>query len=156
VLILFGVLLWRGCSIALRARDRFGTYLAFGITALLGFQAVINMGVVVGVLPTKGITLPFVSYGGTSLVACFFMVGILLSIARARPLEATAPETGWRRQPVRKTDRLARGSRAPRGAMVESSGGWRVATSQATVGPFALPQRPRSVRRIRGGERCGF
>jgi cell division protein FtsW len=67
--------------ISLKARDLFGTYLGLGITSLIGIEAVINMGVVMGLLPTKGSTLPFVSYGGTSLVIKLMCVGIMLNIA---------------------------------------------------------------------------
>ncbi|MFH2010545.1 MAG: putative lipid II flippase FtsW [bacterium] len=94
VLVLFALLLWRGAATAMLAEDRFGRYVAFGFTGLLGFQACMNMAVVVGVLPTKGITLPFVSYGGTSLVMCLFMVGVLLSISRGRA-EAAASRRSW-------------------------------------------------------------
>jgi cell division protein FtsW len=81
----FVLLVWRGCRAALRARDAFGTYLAFGITALFGVQAFFNMAVVMGLLPTKGLALPFVSYGGTSLVVSLFMAGILCNISAGRP-----------------------------------------------------------------------
>jgi cell division protein FtsW len=79
---LFGVILWRGMRIALRAPDLFGTYLAFGLTFCLFLQAVINIMVVAGLMPTKGLTLPFLSYGGTSLVASLVSVGILLNISQ--------------------------------------------------------------------------
>jgi cell division protein FtsW len=79
---LFGVILWRGMRIALRAPDLFGTYLAFGLTFCLFLQAVINIMVVAGLMPTKGLTLPFLSYGGTSLVASLVAVGILLNISQ--------------------------------------------------------------------------
>ena len=82
VMSLFGVVLWRGMRAALRAPDLFGTYLAFGLTFCLFLQVVINTGVVVGLLPTKGLTLPFLSYGGTSLVASMATIGVLLNISR--------------------------------------------------------------------------
>jgi cell division protein FtsW len=68
VLATFGILVWRGIRAAMRARDPYGCYLAFGITSLFGLQAVVNMCVVLGLLPTKGLPLPFVSYGGSALV----------------------------------------------------------------------------------------
>ena len=71
-----------GCTIAMRARSGFGRLVAFGVTTWIGVQALINIGVTVGTLPTKGITLPFVSYGGSSLLMSLFGVGILLSVAR--------------------------------------------------------------------------
>jgi cell division protein FtsW len=122
VLVLFGLLLWRGTRAALGAPDRFGRYLATGITSVLGFQACMNMAVVVGAMPTKGITLPFVSYGGTSLVISLFMIGVLLSISRGhRPTEA---RRSWGlRDHTQDTPRL-RG--APASTMRISSGGvWR-------------------------------
>jgi len=82
VVALFGVILWRGMRIALRAPDLFGTYLAFGLTFCLFLQAVINIMVVAGLMPTKGLTLPFLSYGGTSLVVSLAAVGILLNISQ--------------------------------------------------------------------------
>ncbi len=79
--LLFALILWRGVGIARRAPDLFGTYLAAGITAALGLQVVINMGVALALLPTKGLTLPFLSYGGTSLVLNMAAVGVLMNIA---------------------------------------------------------------------------
>ena len=73
-----------GTRIALRTRTQFGRLVAFGITAWIGVQALINIGVTVGTLPTKGITLPFVSYGGSSLMMCMLAVGVLVSVARDR------------------------------------------------------------------------
>lgn len=82
VITLFGLLVSRGIATAVNARDDFGRFLAFGITLLLGLQAVINMLVAVALIPTKGLTLPFVSYGGSSMLVCCFSVGILMSISR--------------------------------------------------------------------------
>ena len=79
---LFLLLAWRGIRIAMRAPDTFGGLLALGITAWLGFQAFINIGVVVNLLPLTGMPLPFLSDGGTSLVVALAAVGILLSISR--------------------------------------------------------------------------
>jgi cell division protein FtsW len=127
VIILFGLLLWRGARTALRASDPFGRYLATGITGVIGFQACMNMAVVVGAMPTKGITLPFVSYGGTSLVTSLFMVGLLLSISRgSRP---TQGRRSWGlRDQTQDTPRL-RG--APTSPMRISSGGvWRAFKGQ--------------------------
>jgi cell division protein FtsW len=78
----FGLLLWCGTRIASRAPDRFGQLLAFGATFLLVSQAAINVGVVTGCLPAKGIALPFISYGGTSLIASCVTVGVLASVGR--------------------------------------------------------------------------
>jgi cell division protein FtsW len=85
VLGLFVVILWRGVRAALRARDTFGTYLAVGLTTIFALQALVNTGVVLGALPAKGLTLPFVSYGGTSLIVSMFFAGVLLNISRRAP-----------------------------------------------------------------------
>jgi cell division protein FtsW len=71
----------RGIRVSLGAPDEFGTFLGMGITSLISLQAIINMAVVLGLLPTKGLTLPLVSYGGTSLVVSLVSVGILLNIS---------------------------------------------------------------------------
>ena len=81
VLALFGVVLWRGMRAAFNAPDAFGAYLALGLTSLLGIQAIGNMLVAMGMLPTKGLTLPFLSYGGTSLVLSLSAAGVLLAIS---------------------------------------------------------------------------
>lgn len=81
IVIIFSLVVWRGFAIAFNAKDLFGTHLATGITLLLGIQAFINMGVAVGILPTKGLTLPFISLGGSSLVVSMACMGILLNIS---------------------------------------------------------------------------
>ena len=81
IILLFAVLIVRGIKIALDASDLYSSYLALGITILLGLQVVINMGVVMGLLPTKGLTLPFLSYGGSSLLVNLVGIGILMSIS---------------------------------------------------------------------------
>ncbi|MCF8032083.1 MAG: putative lipid II flippase FtsW [Desulfarculaceae bacterium] len=78
---LFLLLIVRGVKISLEARELFGTYLAMGATLIIGLQAFINAGVVMGLLPTKGLTMPFISYGGSSLLTNFSCVGLLLSVA---------------------------------------------------------------------------
>jgi cell division protein FtsW len=85
VLGLFGVLLWHGMVVAGRSPDLFARYLAAGITSMLLLQAVMNVAVVVGFLPTKGLPLPFVSYGGSSLVITLVSVGLLLGISARLP-----------------------------------------------------------------------
>lgn len=81
VLGLFGLLLWRGTRAAFKAPDRFGRYLALGLTSLLVVQALINIGVAIALLPTKGIPLPFISYGGSSLVVAMTLSGVLLNVS---------------------------------------------------------------------------
>jgi cell division protein FtsW len=87
VVLLFVVIVVCGITIALHAKDRFGLLAATGIVALIGWQAAVNMGVTTALLPNKGLPLPFVSYGGSNLVACLFGVGLLLNIYRQAKLE---------------------------------------------------------------------
>ena len=82
VILLFAVLIWRGVKIAMNAKDQFGMLVATGITAVIAFQSIINIGVVTNTIPNTGQPLPFVSYGGTSLLFLMGMVGILLNISR--------------------------------------------------------------------------
>jgi cell division protein FtsW len=82
VLLLFAVLAYRGLRVALRAPDNFGMLLATGITTILILQALLNMAVIVAAAPPTGVTLPFISYGGSSLVASLFGIGVLLNISR--------------------------------------------------------------------------
>ncbi len=89
LLLLFGFLIWKGLAIARRCSDDFGKLLAAGLTVLLGLQTVINLGVTTGLVPTKGITLPFISAGGSSLFFSLVAIGILLSISRCAPEEET-------------------------------------------------------------------
>lgn len=81
VVALFALLAWRGLKAAYAAPDAFGAFLAIGLTSLLCFESLVNAGMAMGMLPTKGLALPFLSYGGTSLVATMMAVGILLSIS---------------------------------------------------------------------------
>jgi cell division protein FtsW len=78
---MFFLLVWRSIRVALGAEDTFGRFLAFGIAVLLGIEAFVNMAVVTGLLPTKGLALPFISYGGSSLIISLFAVGIVLNIS---------------------------------------------------------------------------
>lgn len=111
---LFALLVWRGMWVAERAQDRFGTYLAAGLSALFGLQALVNMAVVLEMIPAKGITLPFLSYGGSSLLVSLGSMGLLLSISRR-------PEA-WRWSDQRSAPRgpapergTKKDARAPRG-----------------------------------------
>ncbi len=81
VIVLFLFLVVRGLQLALRIREPFASELAYGLTVMIGVQALMNIAVVMGLIPTKGLTLPLVSYGGSSLVATMAAVGILLSLA---------------------------------------------------------------------------
>ena len=84
LLSLFAILLWRGLRIAAIASDHFGSLLAAGIVSMLVFQAFVNIGMTIGIMPITGIPLPFVSYGGSSLISSFLAVGLLLNIHMRR------------------------------------------------------------------------
>jgi cell division protein FtsW len=81
---LYVVFVWRGLRAAYNAADAFGCYLALGVTTLVAVQALVNLGVVTVLLPTKGLTLPFVSYGGSSLLTLLAASGLLLSVSASR------------------------------------------------------------------------
>lgn len=87
VLILFFIVIWRGIIIAIKIEDTFGCFLATGITALIAIQALVNIAVVTSSIPTTGITLPFISFGGTSLLFYMSGMGILLNISRYAKLD---------------------------------------------------------------------
>jgi cell division protein FtsW len=87
VVFLFVVMIICGIMIALHAKDRFGLLAATGVVALIAWQAIVNIGVTTSLLPNKGLPLPFVSYGGSNLVACLFGIGLLLNIYRQGNLE---------------------------------------------------------------------
>lgn len=87
VLLLFLLLLWRGITIALRAPDSFGSLLAVGLTLLIVIQALVNISICLGMMPVTGITLPFISYGGTSLVVSMSAIGVLLNISKYADME---------------------------------------------------------------------
>lgn len=84
ILVLFAIILWQGLRIAKNADDPFGAFLATGLTVSILLQVCVNMGVTLGLLPTKGLTLPFLSYGGTSLLINMASIGILMNIAAGR------------------------------------------------------------------------
>ncbi len=90
VVILFLAFAYCGVRIAMRAEDRFGFYLAIGLTASITLQALMNIGVVTSSWPVTGVPLPFISYGGTSLVVTLFGVGLLASISRGRRKPASS------------------------------------------------------------------
>lgn len=79
-------LIWQGARIAKRCQDAFGYFLSCGIVSMLGMQAVVNIGVSIGALPTKGLPLPFISYGGSALVFNMLAIGLLLNISRIQDL----------------------------------------------------------------------
>jgi cell division protein FtsW len=82
VVVAFALIAWRGLVASLNAPDRFGSFLALGLTAMITFQALLNISVVLALMPTKGIPLPFVSAGGSSLLVCFLAVGVLLNVSQ--------------------------------------------------------------------------
>jgi cell division protein FtsW len=105
---LFGLLAYRGLRVASQAPDVFGRLLAVGVTCWITFQALINMSVVTGTIPFTGITLPFISVGGSSLTMCMIGIGIVLSVSRAANAEGVASHEARR---VRRRDRGTRLSR---------------------------------------------
>jgi cell division protein FtsW len=102
VLGLFATFLFAGYRAAWRARDAFGFYLACGVTTMIALQAVVNAGVVLGVLPTKGLPLPFVSFGGSTLVIDLAAAGMVMNVSRgeppAGPITAQRGRPGWWRR----------------------------------------------------------
>ncbi|QMT26228.1 stage V sporulation protein E [Bacillus velezensis] len=82
ILLLFSILLWRGVRISLGAPDLYGSFVAIGIISMIAIQVMINIGVVTGLIPVTGITLPFLSYGGSSLTLMLAAVGVLLNVSR--------------------------------------------------------------------------
>jgi cell division protein FtsW len=116
---LFVLLLWRGFRIAIEARDRLAMLVAGGITFWIGFEALVNMSVLLGLLPFAGNALPFFSYGGSSLVTTLCSVGFLLNASRRKPVEFHEPGNvstvgvGWRHR-RRRVSRLGRRARARR------------------------------------------
>ncbi len=87
ILILFGLLVWRGIMISLQSKDKFGRLLGVGLSAQVGLQVVLNLLVITDWMPNTGISLPFFSYGGTSLIMLLVQMGIVLSISRTATLE---------------------------------------------------------------------
>lgn len=90
VIMLFVALAWRGYSIAMKVPDLYMSYVATGLTTMLVLQAIINIAVVVGLMPVTGVTLPFISYGGSSLLFSMAAVGLLLNVSRHVPAMAPA------------------------------------------------------------------
>ena len=86
IIILFALLVWRGFGIAMRAEDKFGALLAVGLTVQVGLQAFLNIAVVTNTIPNTGISLPFFSYGGSSLIMLLAQMGVILSVSRGSKL----------------------------------------------------------------------
>jgi cell division protein FtsW len=97
---LYAIFVWRGVRAALNASEPFGCYAALGVTTLVGGQALLNLAVVFGLLPTKGITLPFVSYGGSSLLTLLAGAGVLLSVSAERGGFLRPPTSAVRVRPA--------------------------------------------------------
>ena len=87
IIILFCLLVWRGFTIAMKANDKFASLMAIGLTFQVGLQALLNIWVVTNTIPNTGISLPFFSYGGTSLLILLTEMGIVLSISRSSNLD---------------------------------------------------------------------
>lgn len=89
IIILFAMLVWRGITISLKAKDKFGMLLGIGLSVQVGIQVVLNIAVVTNTIPNTGISLPFFSYGGSSLVILLAEMGVILSISRTAAIEKT-------------------------------------------------------------------
>jgi cell division protein FtsW len=89
IIILFALLVWRGITISLKAKDKFGMLLGIGLSVQIGLQVILNIAVVTNTIPNTGIGLPFFSYGGSSLVVLLAQMGIVLSISRTSAIEKT-------------------------------------------------------------------
>ena len=116
VVFLFAAIVWRGLRIARRAPDAHGALIAVGVTVWLGLQAWINMAVVAGLVPVTGITLPFISYGGSSLLVSLLSVGIVLNVGRQGSLEKRVrgdAHPAGRRGHRRSYESAPRGERRP-------------------------------------------
>lgn len=87
IVLLFIVFIWRGLVTASKAKDKFGKLLATGVTAVIAIQAIINIAVVTGSMPVTGVPLPFISYGGSSLIFNLIAVGVLLNVSKHKPTE---------------------------------------------------------------------
>ena len=87
ILLLFALLVWRGMVISIRAKDKFGMLLGIGLTAQVGLQVILNIAVVTNTIPNTGISLPFFSYGGTSLMMLLAQMGVILSISKSSHIE---------------------------------------------------------------------
>lgn len=84
IIFLYALILWKGISIAKNATDNFGAFIAIGLTIAIGIEVFINMGVTLGIMPPKGLPLPFISYGGTSLLLSMASIGILMNIGSSK------------------------------------------------------------------------
>ena len=89
IVILFAMLVWRGITVSLKAKDKFGMLLGIGLTVQVGLQVILNIAVVTNTIPNTGISLPFFSYGGTSLLILLAEMGVVLSISRTSTIEKT-------------------------------------------------------------------
>ena len=150
VLALLGALLWLGIRAATQAPDRFGALLALGLVAWVGAETLINVGAVVGVLPVTGIPLPFISFGGSSLVITMAAAGVLINVARQGEAGARSDRrAGWRRA-------KSRGSAGHRTHGVHGvHGGHRGAVAASTRRPAAPEVGERTARHGDRGRRDG-
>lgn len=118
------VIVSRGVKVALEAADDYGSFLAFGIATMFGIQALTNLAVAMAILPTKGLTLPFLSYGGSSLLVNAAAVGILLSISRPRTAAAAKASPVTQRKKSSGSPSVEMGAEADPGQTVGGAGAW--------------------------------
>jgi cell division protein FtsW len=141
VVFLFGLFLWRGLRAAVKAPDRFGMLLGTGIVTGIVAQALFNMSVVLALVPTKGIPLPFISYGGSSLVPTLFAVGVLLNISQHAGLSEIGSNRGW------DVETRGRGDAALESRAASTASSKRPATAGTMAGHSARPPASASQRR---------
>lgn len=104
VLCILSYIIWKGFAVAMRATDSFGSLLAIGVSAMIGIQSVVNIGGLTGVLPITGVPLPFVSYGGSSLVLVMLSIGILNNISMFTKLKLVKNQTSTNSQPSKRSN----------------------------------------------------
>lgn len=88
IIVMFALLVWRGITIGMKSQDKFGSMLAIGLTVQVGLQAILNMAVVTNTIPNTGISLPFFSYGGTSLMMLLMQMGVVLAVSRQSSIKS--------------------------------------------------------------------
>jgi|WetSurMetagenome_2_1015567.scaffolds.fasta_scaffold00413_6 cell division protein FtsW len=135
VVTLFLLLFFRGFMIARKTEDPFAYYLAMGVSLMIAVQAVINFAVVTGLAPTKGLPLPFISYGGSSLVVSFIAIGLLLNVSRYRAAKPLHGVMHIGAQPECVGVETGQGSRSSQYALSRGYGQFRNRPGQARKGP---------------------
>ncbi len=156
VVALFAAFVYRGLRIALRCSDSFGLILGIGITAWITLQAFLNMAVNLAMLPFSGLTLPFISYGGSSLLACMAGVGVLLSISRHGSTQAAPAAQTARLEAPRAIGDHPGGTEAGYATLTLGWRHWRTRLSHSGRARSARPERPTAGRRSGSSRSTGY